>query len=87
MVTEGGRAIRISRIRPEGSANYGTASGERSSRPPDMKCRDVAVPDRLLPPGVGRDPLDREIDLDESFRVSGTVAHLDASMIWFAGTL
>jgi len=53
------RAERIGRIGPQRRANDGAASGERTSRPPDMQRGDVPMPNAFLATSVRRNPLDR----------------------------
>ena len=43
------------------------ANGRRADQM--MQRRDVPVPDRLLPAGVGADPLDGQVDLDQALGV------------------
>ena len=58
------RAERVSRIDPERGTDHSPARSKRASRPPDVKRRDVSVPDALLAAGVCADLLDGEIHLD-----------------------
>src|SRR5580658_6685798 len=69
------RAQRVRRVRPQCCTQDRTAGCERTTRPPDMQCRDVPMPDRLLPPRVGGNLLDGKIDFDETL---GVALHADA---------
>jgi ribonuclease Z len=63
------RAERVSRIDPERGTDHSPARSKRASRPPDVKRRDVSVPNALLAAGVCADLLDGEIHLDQAFGV------------------
>ena len=47
------------------SEQHGPGRGERPARPPQVQCRWVAVPDRLLPRGLPVDRLQRQRHLDQ----------------------
>jgi len=57
-------AERVSRIDPERGTDHSSARSKRASRPPDVKRRDVSVPDAFFATGVCADFLDEEIHLD-----------------------
>src|SRR5439155_19649530 len=63
-------AQRVGWVWPEGRQDDRPASRQRAPRPPDVEGRNVAVADRLLPPGVLADPLDWEVDLDQTLGVA-----------------
>jgi hypothetical protein len=63
-------AFRVGRLEPERRADESAAGRQRPPWPPDVQRRDVPVPDRLLPPRVGADPLDGQIDLDQAIGIS-----------------
>src|SRR5262249_41626939 len=58
----------VGRIRPQCRANHCPARGEGSPCPPDVQSGNMAVPNGLLPPRVGGNLLDREVDFDETLR-------------------
>ena len=58
------RAVRVGRVRPQRRTDHRPARRQRPSRPPDVQRRDVPMPDRLLPPRVGRDPGDGQVNLN-----------------------
>src|SRR5438552_3420889 len=65
-LAEGLRTMFIRRIGPERRTDDRPTCGQWPPRPPDVQRRDVPVPDRLLPPSVGGNPGDRQIDFDEA---------------------
>ena len=77
-LTEGFRAQVVGRVGPQCGADHGPAGSQGSARPPDMECRDMPMPDRLLAPRMRRDPLDRQVNLDEASGV-GTAHRLSPS--------
>lgn len=66
---EPGRARWVAGVWPEGSADDGAAGSQWPTRPPGVERRDVNVPDRLLAPGVGADPLYREGYFDQALGI------------------
>jgi hypothetical protein len=63
-------ANRVGRVGPERRADDRATRRQRPPRSPDVQRRDVPVPDRLLPPRVGADPLDGQIDFDQALGIS-----------------
>src|SRR5689334_13402002 len=75
LLPEGLGTVRVSRVWPQGRANNSSTGGKGSPRPPDVKRRDMAVPNCFLASGVRRDPLDWKINLDKALRVALRRAH------------
>ncbi len=65
------RTKRIVWIGPKSCTNHRPASRQRPACPPDVQRRNMPMPNRLLPPRMRRDPGNREINFDETFRVGG----------------
>jgi hypothetical protein len=51
-----------------------------------MQGGNMPVTDRFFPSGVGRNPLDGEVNFDEAFGIISFVTHLLASKIFSAST-
>ena len=66
---ECGRASRVRWVGPERGAYHRPARRQRSPRPPDVERGDVPMPDRLLPPRMGGDALDGQVNFDEALGV------------------
>lgn len=62
--------------RPQRSAENGAAGGQRPPRPPDVQRRDVPVADRFLPPGVGADAPDGQVDFDQALGILSHVGNI-----------
>ena len=67
------RAKRIGRVGPERRADHRPARRQRPPRPPDVQRRDMPMPNRLLPPRMGGDSGDGQIDFDQAFGVGHEV--------------
>jgi len=62
---------RISRVRPERSADHGAAGGKGTARPPDVQRGDMPMAYAFLTVGVFANLLYREIHFDEALRIGG----------------
>src|SRR5437764_1121305 len=56
-------------IEPQGSADALPTRRQRPPRPPDVQRRNVPMPDRLLPPRMGRDAGNGQVHFDEPLRI------------------
>src|SRR5262249_24518417 len=55
--------------------DHRSAGRQRAPRPPDMQRADMAMANTFLAPGVGRDALDRQVDLDQATGVGSGLGH------------
>ena len=67
---EAGRAVGVGGVWPERGTDDRPARRQGPPCPPDVQCRDVAMPDRLLSPRMGGDALDGQVNFDKAFGVA-----------------
>jgi hypothetical protein len=65
-ISESLRALNIGRIWQQRSQYDRAAGGQRATRPPDMKRRNITLTDRLLPARLVGDASNRQVDFDEA---------------------